>query len=552
MMFSIRGLFLMSLPLAVVSFVAPTDAWASNKPISIIPSPVHMISKAGSFRLKPDTLIVTDRASASEAHKLSRLLSPATGYNFEVKTSAPTNASIIELKTDPALTHLGNEGYRLTVTPSRVTLHAADPAGLFYAIQTLRQLLPVEVFREAQVAKVNWDVPSVQIEDYPRFQWRGSSLDVSRHFMSKEFVKKYIDLLALHKMNSLQLHLTDDQGWRIEIKKYPKLTQVGAWRKETLVGRLKDESRDGLKYDDKPHGGFYTQEDIREIVEYARARHINVVPEIEMPGHAQAAIASYPELGNLKEILPVFTRWGVNENIFNPKESTILFLQDVLAEVLDLFPSKFIHVGGDEAVKTQWKSSPEAQARIKELGLKNEEELQSYFIRRMDEFLTARGRRLIGWDEILEGGLAPNATVMSWRGEKGGIEAARSGHDVVMAPTDYTYFDYYPTKETEKEPLAIGGYLPLEVVYNYEPVPKQLPAEFTKHVLGSQGQIWTEYIPNPKQTEYMAFPRMTALAEVTWTPREKKEYSNFLERLRSHLNRLYILDVNYRTPEGLR
>jgi hexosaminidase len=318
------------------------------------------------------------------------------------------------------------------------------------------------------------------------------------------------------------------------------------------VGRLKDESQDGLKYDGKPHGGFYTQEDIREIVEYARARYINVVPEIEMPGHAQAAIASYPELGNLKEILPVFTRWGVNENIFNPRESTILFLQDVLAEVLDLFPSKFIHIGGDEAVKKQWKSSPEAQARIKELGLKSEEELQSYFIRRMDEFLTAKGRRLIGWDEILEGGLAPNATVMSWRGEKGGIMAAKSVHDVVMTPTDYTYFDYYPTKDTEKEPLAIGGYLPLDVVYNYEPVPKELPSEFAKHVLGSQGQIWTEYIPNPKQAEYMAFPRMTALAEVVWTPREKKDYATFLQRLRLHLKRLDNLDVNYRTPEALR
>lgn len=552
MMVSVRSSLLLMLPLVAVLLAAPLAAMPDNKPISIIPRPVHISAKEGSFQLAANTLIVTDRASSAEAHLLSHLLSPATGFYLEVRTTGPANASIIEFKTDGTLKNLGDEGYRLTVAPRRVTLRAAKPAGLFYAVQTLRQLLPVEILREAKVPNVVWTIPSIQIEDYPRFQWRGSMLDSCRHFMPKEFVKKYIDLLAFHKMNSFHWHLTDDQGWRIEIKKYPKLTQIGAWRKETLVGRLRDEPRENLKYDGKPHGGFYTQEDIREIVEYASSRHVNVVPEIEMPGHAQAAIASYPELGNLQEVLPVFTRWGVNENIFNPKETTILFLQDVLAEVLDLFPSKFIHVGGDEAVKAQWKTSPDAQARIKELGLKNEEELQSYFIRHMDKFLTAKGRRLVGWDEILEGGLAPNATVMSWRGEKGGIEAAKSGHDVVMSPTDYTYFDYYSTKEIDKEPLAIGGYLPLEVVYNYEPVPKELPEESIKHILGSQGQIWTEYIPNPKQAEYMAFPRLTALAEVTWTPREQKDYNSFLERLRMHLKRLYILDVNYRTPEGLR
>src|SRR5262249_33294344 len=309
---------------------------------------------------------------------------------------------------------------------------------------------------------------------------------------------------------------------------------------ETLVGRLENESQKDLKFDGTPHGGFYTQDDAREIVAYARVRHINVVPEIEMPGHAQAAIAAYPELGNTGQQLAVATKWGVIENIFNPRETTILFLQDVLTEIVQIFPSGFIHIGGDEAVKTQWKASADAQARIKELELKNEEELQGYFTRRMAEFLSSKGRRLIGWDEILEGGIAPNTIVMSWRGEKGGIAAAQAGHDVVMAPTSYTYFDYYQSKDRDKEPLAIGGYLLLEVVYKYEPIPMEIAPEFAKHVLGSQGQLWTEYMPSPKDVEYMAFPRLAALAEVAWTSREKKNYPEFLERLNSHLQRLAI------------
>ena len=522
----------------------PRAAMAENKPVSILPKPVQLVLGAGTFRLTPNTVITADRDSVSEARFLSRRLSPATGFPFDVRTAASTGTPAIDMRLDGSLTKLGEEGYRLTVAPKGTSIRAAKTAGLFYAGQSLVQLLPLEIFREAKVSNVEWTIPSVQIEDYPRFRWRGALLDVGRHFMPKEFVKKFIDLLALQKMNSFHWHLTDDQGWRIEIKKYPKLTQVGAWRKETLVGLLEDKSQKELRFDGTPHGGFYTQDDAREIVEYARVRHVNVVPEIEMPGHAQAAIAAYPELGNTGQQLEVATKWGVFENIFNPKESTILFLQDVLAEVLEIFPSKFIHTGGDEAPKTQWKSSAEAQARIKELGLNNEEELQGYFTRRMDEFLTSKGRRLIGWDEILEGGLAPNATVMSWRGEKGGISAAQAGHDVVMAPTDYTYFDYYQGKD--KEPLAIGSYLPLEVVYNYEPVPKELPASSAAHVLGSQGQLWTEYMPTPKQVEYMGWPRLAALAEVTWAPKGEKNYTEFLDRLTTHLQRLTILDVNYR------
>jgi hexosaminidase len=439
--------------------------------------------------------------------------------------------------------NLGDEGYSLQVTPASITIAAPQQAGIFYGIQTLRQLFPPQVFSDTPVEGVRWMIPCVRIKDYPQFRWRGMHLDVARHFMPKEFVLKFIDLVALHKMNSLHLHLTDDQGWRIEIKRYPRLTEVGAWRDETLVGHANKKPHE---FDGKRHGGYYTHEDIREIVAYAAQRYINIVPEIEMPGHAQAAIAAYPELGNTGEQLPVRTFWGVNPNIFNANEETIILLQNVLTEVLDLFPSPYIHVGGDEAVKDQWKQSPEAQARIKELSLKDEDELQSYFIKRMDTFLSEHGRRLIGWDEILEGGLAPGATVMSWRGVEGGIKAAKMGHDVVMAPTTHTYFDYYQSKNRREEPLAIGGYLPLEKVYDFQPVPSELTEEEAKHILGAQGQIWTEYIPNPKHAEYMAFPRTVALCEAVWTPGEKKDYADFLRRLTVHLKRLDLLNVNYR------
>jgi hexosaminidase len=548
MMLTTKGCAFLMLVSVLLFLCACTSV--QTRPVAIIPKPAQMTVQNGSFQLTAETTIVADEGALPEARRLIRQLQPATGFPLEIKTARAGSGPIIELKTDPSLNRLGVEGYRLTVTPRLVSIVAPQPPGLFYAGQSLMELLPPQIFQVTKVSGVDWTIPYVQIEDYPRFQWRGGLLDTSRHFMPIEFVKKFIDLLALHKMNTFHWHLTDDQGWRLEIKKYPKLTEVGAWRKETVVGNMEDKPQKDLKFDGTPHGGFYTQDDAREIVEYARVRHMNVVPEIEMPGHAQAAIAAYPELGNTGQKLEVFTQWGVNENIFNPKESTITFLQDVLTEVMELFPSPYIHTGGDEAVKIQWKASPVAQARLKELKLKDEEELQGYFTRRMDEFLNSKGRRLVGWDEILEGGLAPNATVMSWRGEKGGIDAAKAGHNVVMTPTDYTYFDYYQSKDTNKEPLAIGSYLPLQVVYNYEPIPKEIPREYAKHVLGSQGQVWTEYIPNPKQVEYMAYPRLTALSEVTWTPPEKKDYSDFLGRLETHLKRLDALNVNYRPLDG--
>jgi hexosaminidase len=568
----IRRATILVVALVVIAAVALTASWRvaasaratgrtgagqhAQARIAVIPQPTRLTPGNGEFVITSGTTIWADDASAALGRQLAASLAPATGFTLEVRSGGDAPAGSIQLRRDTSLAPgLGREGYRLDVRPDGVVAQAAEPAGLFYAIQTIRQLLPPEIFRSSTHppavgtrAGLTWSMPAVEIEDVPRFQWRGAHLDVARHFMPKEFVKKYIDLLALHKMNSFHWHLTEDQGWRIEIKKYPRLTEVGAWRTETVVGRP---NRDTTKntYDGMRHGGFYTQDDVREVVAYAAQRFVNVVPEIEMPGHAQAAIAAYPWLGNHpNRQLEVWTRWGVNENILNAEPRTIAFMQNVLAEVIELFPSKFIHVGGDEAVKTQWRSSPRAQARIRELRLKNAEELQSWFIRQMDAFLAARGRRLVGWDEILEGGLAPGATVMSWRGVRGGIAAARAGHDVVMAPTTYTYFDYYQSANRDSEPLAIGGLLPLDSVYGFEPIPAELEPQYAKHVLGAQGQVWTEYMPTPRHVEYMAFPRLTALAEVVWTPRERKDWADFSRRLEVHLRRLDGLQVNYRKP----
>lgn len=529
-----------ALLLSISLLVFPRFANAQVREISVLPQPATVTTADGSFILRPDTLIVSDKANQKTGNLLAQWLRNATGYSLKVKPREDAD-NTISLKLDPALTRLGDEGYLLDVTPQRVIIRAPGEAGGFYGVQTLRQLFPPAIFSSSAQKGVEWTVPSVHIEDQPRFRWRGAMLDVCRHFMPKEFVLSFVDLLALHKLNTFHWHLTDDQGWRIEIKKYPRLTEVGAWRKQTRLGH----ERNPRGFDKKPHGGFYTQRDIRDVVEYARQRHITVVPEIEMPGHAQAAIAAYPWLGVTAEPLEVWSRWGINANIFNPSEKTITFMQDVLAEVIELFPGTFIHVGGDEAIKDQWKASPQVQERLKELNLKDEHELQSYFIRRMDTFLAAKGRRLIGWDEILEGGLAPGATVMSWRGVKGGITAAKSGHDVVMAPTTHTYLDYYQSQDPGELP-SIGGFLPLETVYQFEPVPEDLNAAEGKRVLGAQAQLWTEYLPTPGHVEYMAFPRLTALSEVTWSPKERKNYADFLTRLNIHEQRLQHLNVNFR------
>jgi hexosaminidase len=518
---------------------------AQEPGIAVVPRPAKVTPHSGRFVLTRDTTIWTDQASTAIGHQLARYLEPATGFALPVRVGAQLPPSGIALRRDPQLARLGREGYTLEVGSARVVARAPEAAGLFYAVQTIRQLLPPEIFREAPIAGQTWAMPAVAIEDAPRFGWRGGHLDTGRHFMPLGFVKKYIDLLALHKMNTFHWHLTEDQGWRIEIKKYPKLTTVGAWRKETIVGRPQRD-RAQWTFDGERHGGFYTQDDVREAVAYAKARFITIVPEIEMPGHAVAAIAAYPQLGVTGEPMEVATRWGIFDDILNADPPTISFMQDVLSEVLALFPGPYVHIGGDEAAKAKWKASPKIQARIKELGVGDENGLQSWFIRQMDAFLTAHGRRLIGWDEILEGGLAENAAVMSWRGTQGGIAAARAGHDVVMTPTSHTYFDYYQSRDASNEPIAIGGFLPLETVYGFDPVPAEIEPQNVRHILGAQGQVWTEYMKDPRKVEYMAFPRMSALSEVVWTPAERKDFGDFRARLDTHLKRLKVLDVNFR------
>ena len=522
---------------------------------SIVPRPASITIQAGEFTLGPDTVISTDRASAPIARQLAQYLEPPTGYAFRIQVGGAVSPRSIALRRDSSLERLGPEGYRLVVTPGGVDASAAGAAGLFYAVQTIRQLLPPDIMRDAPVSAPAagalspsgraWSMPAVTIEDRPRFLWRGGHLDSARHFMPKEFVKKYIDLLALHKLNTFHWHLTDDQGWRIDIPQYPKLTSIGSCRKETIVGRQPRDAAE-WRFDATPHCGFYTQDDAREIVAYAKARHIEVVPEIEMPGHAVAAIAAYSELGVSGEPMEVATRWGIFSDILNAEPSTVTFMQNVLTEVMRIFPGRYIHIGGDEADKTKWKANARIQARIAELGVADEHGLQSWFVRQMDTFLSTNGRRLIGWDEILEGGLAENAVVMSWRGEEGGIAAARAGHDVIMTPTSHTYLDYYQSKDQAREPLAIGGFLPLATVYSYDPAPAALEPQFASRVLGAQAQLWTEYMPDPKQVEYMAFPRLTALAEVVWSPKEGKDYTDFLRRLDTHLQRLQALDVRFR------
>jgi hexosaminidase len=515
---------------------------AAVPPPALIPLPQKLTPRSGSFALGATTSIVSGDELRPQAELLRDQLRPASGLPLPISSSA--KGSRVALALDASLASLGDEGYRLTASAEEVTIRAPKSAGILRGSQTLRQLLPPEIFRRAAVADASWAIPAVEIEDRPRFGWRGSHLDVGRHFMPKEFVLKHIDLLALHKFNVFHWHLTEDQGWRIEIKKYPKLTEVGAWRKDTMTPpRTMDPAL--RKFTGKPHGGFYTQDDVREVVRYAADRGITVLPEIEMPGHAMAAIAAYPELGNTGKPIDVLTYWGVTDHVLGVTDNVLRFFENVFDEVLELFPSKFIHVGGDECPKTEWRKTPSAQERMRKEGLKNEDELQSWFIRHFDSWLAKRGRRLVGWDEILEGGLAPGATVMSWRGEQGGIAAAKAGHDVVMAPQKPTYLDHSPT-ELPIEPPGIGGHNSLEDVYAYEPVPKELSADEAKHVLGAQGQIWTEYMPDPKRVEYMAWPRLIALAEVLWSPRETRDLTSFRSRLEAHLRRLAILDVQYR------
>jgi hexosaminidase len=475
------------------------------------------------------------------AELLAEYLRPATGFPFPV---VPGDHGAIHLQAsgvaipDPA--GFVEERYHLRVNERGVRLEADNASGLARGIQTMRQLLPSAILAADRQA-ADWTLPGVEIEDRPRFRWRGQHLDVGRHFFSVAEVCRFIDLLALHRLNICHLHLTEDQGWRIEIKKYPLLTTVGARRDCTLIGH---DSARPRRYDATPYGGYYTQDDIRQIVAFASRRHILLVPEIDMPGHMVAAITAYPELGNVKTRTRVRCHWGISQSVLNVEDATVAFMKDVLSEVMGLFPGRFIHVGGDEAPKKEWSECPRAQARMAELGLTSEDELQSWFIRQMDAHVSAAGRRLIGWDEILEGGLAEGAAVMSWRGEAGGLAAAAQRHDVVMAPCEWTYFDHYQSHPVREEPLAIGGLNSTDHVYAYEPIPAAMKPVQRVHVLGSQGQLWTEYMAGMKHVEYMGFPRICALAEVLWLDAEKKNYADFLGRLGIHRGRLAALGVN--------
>ena len=541
-----KKLFFISLVLVAIFISSCKTDSSTQLSVSIIPEPVEMTRGTGAFQITDQTVIYISDAVpelAGIANFLAEKIQKSAGKTLKVETvsgeDVPENGILFTISN--ADNELGTEGYHLSVQPTRIVAKATSPNGLFYAYETICQLLPAEIESDQLVANVDWIVPCVEIRDYPRYEWRGLHLDVGRHMMPVEFIKKYIDNMAMHKMNTFHWHLTEDQGWRIEIKKYPKLTEIGAWRDETLIGHGHSKNK---TYDGKRYGGFYTQEEVKEVVKYAQDRFITVVPEIEMPGHSTAAIAAYPELGVTGKQIKVEPNWGVFPDIYNVDDNTFKFLEDVLTEVMELFPSKYIHIGGDEAPKVQWENSPKIQRQIKKLGLKNAHELQSYFITRMEKFLNAHGRQIIGWDEILEGGLAPNAAVMSWRGEAGGIEAARSKHMVVMTPGSHVYFDHYQGAP-EFEPLAIGGYTPLEKVYSYEPTPPELNADEAKYIMGAQANVWTEYMKTPAYVEYMVFPRLSALSEVLWSPKEKRDWTDFKTRLPKQLKRYDERGINY-------
>ncbi len=526
---------------------------AFTQQVAIIPQPVSLQTRAGKFIITKKTVLAArDEQDRKTAGLLNDYLQQVYGFKLDIDKQESKN--YIRFNTKKFIKAPDNDAYSLTVTKDGVSIDGDTYAGTFYGMQTLIQLLPVADQSSANHQPL--PIPYVSIQDYPRFSYRGMHLDVGRHFFPVSFVKKYIDYIALHKMNFFHWHLTEDQGWRIEIKKYPRLTEVGAYRNGTIIGRYPGTGNDNIRY-----GGFYTQEEVKDIVQYAADRHITVVPEIEMPGHSSAAIAAYPWLSCFPDEetnIPahpseaskkmtgkkVQETWGVFDDVFCAgKDSTFNFLQDVLDEVIPLFPSQYVHVGGDECPKANWKRCPQCQARMKQEGLKDEHELQSYFIQRMEKYLNSKGKTLIGWDEILEGGLAPNAWVMSWRGEQGGIDAAKQNHNVIMTPGSHVYLDHSQTRNEDS--VTIGGYTPVDKTYSYEPVPKELNADQAIYVKGAQGNVWTEYMKNPSKVEYMIFPRMSALSEVLWSPKEKKNWSDFEKRLQTQFKRYDLWKANY-------
>jgi hexosaminidase len=524
---------LLALVLATIALAScatkPTSPQATAKHLPLVPQPALVEPKPGIFRLRDGAALIVDSQNAEAAgiaRQFADRLAETRGVHLDVRpfgSHDERDAIVFSLDARAANVPSG-EGYDLAVDPRRILLTAREPRGLFYGSVTLSQLLTADT---AKVSRL--DVPQVHIADAPRFAWRGAMLDSARHFQSPAFVKRFIDQLALLKLNTLHWHLTDDQGWRIEIKRYPKLTEVGAWRRPAGAA--------GTDANGKPvrYGGFYTEDQIRDIVRYAAARYVTIVPEIDMPGHMQAAIAAYPELGSIGDAPAVSPDWGVHTYLVNTDDATLAFLENVLDEVADLFPGPYIHIGGDEAVKDQWKASPRVQARMRALGIADENAMQGWFVARIEEHLAARGKRIVGWDEILEGGVPPNAIVMSWRGAKGGVEAARTGHDVVMAPDPDLYFDHLQSDEP-----GVPGRPTLRTladIYAYEPIPPDMPADVAAHVLGAQAELWTEHMRTGARVEHAAFPRLDALAEVLWSPRQAREWNGFLARLAPEIDR---------------
>ena len=506
--------------------------------VSIIPQPRYVQMGEGTFRIDKDTKIFLDEPVEEYmriAGFLNERLLAAAGFSLEITDEMTADGNVIFFMN----AGLPSEAYGIHVEPNRIVIDYGDGAGAFYALQTIFQLLPEEIFADSRQRGVKWEIPCLAMEDAPRFKYRGMHLDVCLHYFDVDFLKKYIDIMALHKVNRFHWHLTEDQGWRLEIKKYPLLTEKGQWRKETVVGSLNS----GV-YDGTPYGGYYSQEQVRDLVQYAAERYVTIIPEIELPGHALAAIACYPELScGLEDHYETATKWGVFKQVYCPKETTFEFLEDVFDEVFELFPSEVVHIGGDECPKASWKACPHCQALIRKLGLKDEYELQSWFVTRMEKYINSKGREIIGWDEILQGGLAPNAKVMSWLGEEGGIQAARQHHEVVMAPHQKYYLDYWQA-DPDSEPLAMGGPTTLKTMYEYEPVPEVLTPEEARYIIGVEGCVWTEYMDSPERVEYMAWPRMCAIAETGWT-QTGKDWDGFTRRLETHLGRLDRLDVGY-------
>jgi len=524
---------------------------------AIIPEPQKMELHDGCFKLQPGrsllgffthggTKIIVDASAQTSAAFLAKQLDQSTGYKIQISgpeiNIAKGNILITSQAADPSL---GAEGYELSVTPDSVVIRAPGQAGLFYGVQTLLQLFPPEIFSTNIVRHVDWQIPCMEIKDWPQFKWRGFMLDVSRHFFNKSEVEKVLDLMALHKMNMFHWHLTDDQGWRIQIKKYPRLTDVGAWR--AGVGFNFPSNSTTAYGADGRYGGFYTQDDIREVVKYAAALHISIVPEIEMPGHSTAALTAYPQYSCTGGPFAPQLTAGIFDGIYDPaKEETFQFLEGVLAEVIPLFPYKYIHIGGDEVPKETWKNNPDCQALMKREGLKNEEELQSWFIRRIEKIVNAHGRSIIGWSEILQGGLPRNAAVMDWIG--GAKEAAGAGHEVVMTPTAYCYFDFYQSTNRIVEPKAAtwGGPLTLAKMYSFDPMPTNLPSQLEPYILGTQGNLWAEWVPSLSHAEYMMFPRACALSEVCWSAKSTRNWDDFMRRLQVQARRFDLMGVNYR------